>query len=132
MTTSPWPSEWLRGVLEACVLSQLDEGVTYGYAIATRLEQLGLGTIKGGTLYPLLNRLEQSGLVTVEWRAGAAGPGRKHFALTDAGRRELQDQGDAWVRFAALTTAIVTASGDGAARERPAAHPPTPSVVRTT
>jgi PadR family transcriptional regulator PadR len=114
MTTPAWPSDWLRGVLETCVLSVLDEGTTYGYAIASRLEELGLGTVKGGTLYPLLNRLEQSGLVTVEWRAGDGGPGRKYFAITAAGRHEHHTQAMSWAQFAALTTAITRPRPDPA------------------
>ena len=56
----PWPSEWLRGVLEVCVLRVLADGATYGYAIASRLTDGGLGGVKGGTLYPLLSRLERA------------------------------------------------------------------------
>lgn len=102
-----WPGEWLRGALEVCVLSVLEEGPTYGYAITTRLAELGLGTVKGGTLYPLLARLEESGAVTVEWRPGDGGPGRKYFTLTAAGRASLATHGAAWTRFAAVTSAIV-------------------------
>src|SRR5690625_898005 len=89
MDVTPYPSEWLRGVLELCVLRVLADGATYGYAIAAELAQAGLGEIKGGTLYPLLGRLEKNALVTAEWRAGEGGPGRKYFALTAAGRAEL-------------------------------------------
>lgn len=103
----PWPGEWLRGALEVCVLAVLDDGPTYGYAITTRLEELGLGTVKGGTLYPLLARLEESGAVTVEWRPGEGGPGRKYFTLTDAGRASLAGKAAAWTRFAAITTAAL-------------------------
>jgi PadR family transcriptional regulator, regulatory protein PadR len=69
----PWPSEWLRGVLEVCVLRVLADGETYGYAVASRLADSGLGVVKGGTLYPLLSRLENAELVTVQWRAGTVG-----------------------------------------------------------
>lgn len=110
MTTTTWPGEWLRGVLDLCVLAVLAEGRTYGYAIATRLEELGLGAIKGGTLYPLLARLEQSGLVTTRWEPGDGGPGRKYFALTAAGRETLATRGDAWRTFATLTTTITAAA----------------------
>ena len=70
MSTDPWPGEWLRGVLDVCVLAVLAEGTTYGYAISARLDELGLGAVKGGTLYPLLTRLEQAGLVTTAVAAG--------------------------------------------------------------
>ena len=107
MSTDPWPGEWLRGVLDVCVLAVLAEGTTYGYAISARLDELGLGAVKGGTLYPLLTRLEQGGLVTTQWRPGVGGPGRKYFTLTGDGRADLARRGAAWREFAALTSAIV-------------------------
>ncbi len=90
------------------MLAVLADGPTYGYAITARLEQLGLGTVKGGTLYPLLARLEQAGLVSVEWRAGDGGPGRKYFELTPAGAAARAEQTDRWLAFTALTDAIAT------------------------
>lgn len=100
-----WPGEWLRAVLSLAVLRAIDAGATYGYAIAARLEDAGLGAVKGGTLYPLLGRLEDGGLVEAEWRAGEGGPGRKHYDLTPAGHRMLRDQSARWARFAELTRA---------------------------
>lgn len=104
----PWPGDWLRGVLGLCVLHALTDGPTYGYALAVRLGEGGLGPIKGGTLYPLLARFEQAGLVDVEWRAGEGGPGRKYYRLTDAGRAELASGSGQWRRFATTTTAFLT------------------------
>ena len=103
-----WPGDWLRGVLDICVLRILADGPAYGYAIAVRLASAGLGTVKGGTLYPLLLRLERGSLVTVEWRAGEGGPGRKYYALTDAGRAELTTTSARWQRFAHRTATFVT------------------------
>lgn len=112
MSESPWPSEWLRGVLEACVLRVLDDGATYGYALAERLDELGLGRLKGGTLYPLLGRMEAAGLVTVEWRAGESGPGRKYYDLTDAGRATLAETAARWAGFTDTTRAILSPRED--------------------
>ena len=64
-TSAARRSEWLRGVLQPCVLQCLADGPAYGYAIIARLAEAGLGEIKGGTLYPLLARLETRELVTV-------------------------------------------------------------------
>jgi PadR family transcriptional regulator PadR len=109
MTTTPlWPGDWLRGVLDVCVLRVLADGPTYGYAIATRLADAGLGALKGGTLYPLLARFESAGLVAVEWRAGEGGPGRKYYALTDDGHRAWREQAVRWAEFARLTSQLVT------------------------
>ena len=94
-----WPGDWLRGVLSLCVLAVVAEGRTYGYAVAQRLQEAGLGTIKGGTLYPVLTRLEHDGLVTSSWREGDGGPGRKYFALTASGRSTLDERAAAWFVF---------------------------------
>lgn len=82
-------TEWLRGVLPLCALAALAEGEAHGYAIVTRLADAGVGRVKGGAMYPVLNRLETEGAVTSVWREGIAGPGRKVFALTEDGRRRL-------------------------------------------
>lgn len=110
ISDQPWPSDWLRGVLELCVLRALVDDATYGYAIAARLADSGLGAVKGGTLYPLLIRLESAGLITAHWRAGDGGPGRKYYELTAEGRRELSRMTDQWSRFTELTTAILSVS----------------------
>lgn len=102
----PWPSEWLRGVLGVCVLRILADGPTYGYEIAARLADAGLGTLKGGTLYPLLGRFEESGWVEVEWRPGEGGPGRKYYSLTGAGRAEAAAQATRWARFTDTTRSL--------------------------
>lgn len=87
MISDRWPAEWLRGVLSVSVLAIIAEGDTYGYAIAQRLDEAGLGRIKGGTLYPLLGRHEENGLIASRWQQGDGGPGRKVFSLTAGGRR---------------------------------------------
>ncbi len=99
MSETQWPAEWLRGALGLSVLGVLADGPTYGYAISQQLAKAGLGTVKGGTLYPLLARLEQHGLVESSWQAGDAGPGRKYFSLTAAGRSELATRSRDWETF---------------------------------
>ncbi|NQD89882.1 PadR family transcriptional regulator [Paenarthrobacter sp. CM16] len=98
-----WPSDWLRATLGFLALHALSAGPSYGYAIINELERHGFGTIKGGTLYPLLTRYEAAGMVTTEWRAGDGGPGRKYFALTDSGRSEMDRLASDWRRFTALS-----------------------------
>ena len=85
-------------------------GPTYGYAIGVELEVQGFGVVKGGTLYPLLSRLEGLGHVTIEWRAGDGGPDRKHFVLTAAGREEFERAAREWSEFAHLTTTFTSTS----------------------
>lgn len=107
MTEDRWPTEWLRGVLEVCVLRIVADGPTYGYAVTQALRGGGVGTVKGGTLYPLLSRFEAAGLVAVEWRAGDGGPGRKFYTLTASGRAELVRLSGDWVRFTDVTNRLV-------------------------
>lgn len=108
-----WPSDWLRATLGMCALKSLEPGPSYGYAIITALEEAGLGTIKGGTLYPLLTRFETAGLLKTEWRAGEGGPGRKYFELTAAGQAALDEQRSAWARFAKTTNDYLNESDAG-------------------
>jgi len=92
-------ASWLKGVLDLLVLACLTGGESYGYEIAKRLDDAGLGRIKGGTLYPVLNRLEEAGLVQAEFRVAERGPGRRYYRLTEDGRRDLASYGDAWLGF---------------------------------
>ena len=97
----------MRGVLSLCVLRVVADGPTYGYAIAGRLADAGLGAVKGGTLYPILTRLETDGLVTSSWEAGDGGPGRKFFTLTDAGARTLRERTEQWQVFTQRAAALL-------------------------
>ncbi|OLT48105.1 PadR family transcriptional regulator [Cellulosimicrobium sp. CUA-896] len=115
-----WPSEWLRGVLGLCVLRVLADGPTYGYAVATALADSGLGPLKGGTLYPLLKRLEDAGWVVAEWRPGEGGPGRKYYVLTGAGADELRRSAARWDAFTTTTRRIVADGATAPAEEEPA------------
>jgi PadR family transcriptional regulator PadR len=98
----------MRGVLSLCVLRVVADGPTYGYAIAGRLADAGLGSVKGGTLYPILARLEAEGLVTSSWEAGDGGPGRKFFHLTDAGREALAERTEMWREFTQRAAALLS------------------------
>lgn len=104
-------SHCLRGVLDLAVLGTLADAERYGYEIAQALEQAGLDRVKGGTLYPLLGRLERAGHVASDWRAGEQGPNRKYYALTAAGRRFLASEAAEWRTFAAHTTALLDRGG---------------------
>lgn len=76
----------------------------HGYAIVNSLEAMGLGAVGGGTLYPILNRLQRDGFLTAQWTAGEGGPGRKVYAITDVGSEELTEQSQLWRRFATVSS----------------------------
>ncbi|MFI6083495.1 PadR family transcriptional regulator [Streptomyces sp. NPDC051217] len=100
-------SSWLKGVLDLLVLSCLTGGESYGYEISKALAGAGLGDIKGGTLYPVLNRLEEAGLVVGEFRAAERGPGRRYYRLTDEGRRLLATESGKWREFHTTVRSIL-------------------------
>jgi PadR family transcriptional regulator PadR len=103
-------SQWLRGVLDLCVLGLLAGRESYGYELAQALGAAGLGPIQGGTLYPVLLRLERTGLVAAQWREGGAGPARKYYRLTAAGADTLERAGREWHGFAGQVGAILKAA----------------------
>lgn len=76
-----------------------DPEPTYGYRIAQHLKQSGMGQIKGGTLYPVLARLEADRLIASSWGEGDGGPGRKFIAITPSGRDELRRRSVEWRAF---------------------------------
>ncbi|HEY3501206.1 MAG TPA: PadR family transcriptional regulator [Actinocatenispora sp.] len=92
-------AQWLRGVLDLCVLGLLADGESYGYELAQALGDAGLGPIRGGTLYPVLLRLQRAGLVTTRWHGGETGPARKYYRLSAAGRTELRRTAGDWAAF---------------------------------
>lgn len=90
----------------------LSHSENHGYAIADVLRQHGFTRIKGGTLYPLLKRLEDQGFVEHTWQHDQAGPGRKQFTLTEQGRTELERATTAWHRMGQVLTNIRTTRQD--------------------
>ncbi|MBT2549355.1 PadR family transcriptional regulator [Arthrobacter sp. ISL-65] len=91
-----WQQELTRAALPHAVLALLMNGEMHGYAMIDVLRSGGFPKTKGGTLYPLLRRLEDQGLVSHVWQHDSAGPGRKQFAITGEGRAELARAADAW------------------------------------
>jgi PadR family transcriptional regulator, regulatory protein PadR len=100
---------WLAAVLDLCVLAVLGDGDRHGYAIAHDLEEAELGTVKGGTLYPLLARLEGDGLIAHHWEPSESGPPRKCYGLTEAGHTRLRDARAQWIAFTHRATELFDA-----------------------
>lgn len=103
-------AELKRGVLDVLIMKLLEEHESYGYELVTRLDSLGGGflTIKEGTLYPLLYRLEEKGYVVPRWEPPTRGVPRKYYRLTDAGRVELAQQSEYWRHFSRAVSTILT------------------------
>ena len=80
------------------VLAILAEGDSYGYAILKRVRELSGGELEwtDGMLYPVLHRLERSGLVKARWEKTESGRRRKYYRLTEAGREQLAEERRQW------------------------------------
>lgn len=96
----------LRGVLDLCLLALLQERSVYGYELTERLAERDL-LVSGGSSYPLLARLEKSGLVHSETRPSDSGPPRKYYSLTDDGRTALAEGATEWSAVATSVTALL-------------------------
>jgi PadR family transcriptional regulator PadR len=110
-----WPSDWTRAVLAPCVLQLvMNREEAYGYQIVQELVTRGLPGIGGGTVYPVLNRLETEGRLRSEWREGVGGPGRKFYSITPEGEAWLQVTAGSWQDFTARVEAVLTTEGNPA------------------
>lgn len=80
------------------VLAILAEGDSYGYAILKRVRELSGGVLEwtDGMLYPVLHRLERSGLVESRWERAESGRRRKYYRITEQGREQLADERRQW------------------------------------
>jgi transcriptional regulator len=100
----------LQGTLDLMVLQTLDSlGSLHGYAIASRLEQVSGGALQlnMGTLYPALMRLEQRGLVRGTWGTTDNNRKARFYGLTQAGRRQLAKEKQAWDRMAGIIQTVL-------------------------
>lgn len=94
-----------KGVLELCVLALLSQRDAYGYEIASRLAKgIGMGE---GTIYPLMRRMQAEGLVETYLVESPAGPSRKYYRTTAAGRASFEAQKAEWSSFSEAVNAIL-------------------------
>ncbi len=76
-----------KGILELAVMGVLYHERHYGYSLVRALTETGSISLKEGTIYPILARLDRDGLVRSEWVESDQGPPRKYYALTTSGRQ---------------------------------------------
>ena len=86
-----------KGALELCVLALLSRGESYAYEIASTLvSAVGMGE---GTIYPLMRRMQNDGLVATRLEESSSGPSRKYYRLTAAGRAAFDAHRRDWRAF---------------------------------
>ena len=92
-------SQMRKGVLEYCILSIIRRGEACPGDIIEEMRNAGL-TLLEGTLYPLLNRLKNAGVLTYQWVESTSGPPRKYFRLTEKGNEFYELLGITWNELA--------------------------------
>jgi PadR family transcriptional regulator PadR len=97
-----------KGILEYCILSIIAKGEIYASDIISELKKARLLVVEG-TLYPLLTRLKNNGLLSYNWVESTSGPPRKYYVLSDEGRKVLEQLDGTWKE---LSFAVQTAIGD--------------------
>lgn len=87
-----------KGILEYCILTILSNKEAYPSEIIEELKEAKLIVVEG-TLYPLLTRLKNTGLLQYNWVESPSGPPRKYYALTEEGTQFLADLKDTWTEL---------------------------------
>lgn len=84
-----------KGVLEYCILSILQHGDAYTSEIISTLKSAEMIVVEG-TIYPLLTRLKNSGLLSYRWEESSSGPPRKYYVLSESGKQFLKELDITW------------------------------------
>ena len=87
-----------KGVLEFCILSVLKEKYAYTSEILDNLKNAKLLVVEG-TIYPLLTRLKNDGLLDYRWEESTSGPPRKYYGLTEDGQAFLNELNGTWMEL---------------------------------
>ncbi len=84
-----------KGILEYCILITLSKEDAYASSIITQLKESEMIVVEG-TLYPLLTRQKNQGLLSYRWEESTQGPPRKYYSITDKGRQVLAELDTVW------------------------------------
>lgn len=88
-------SQMRKGLLEYCILSILSRGEAYVSTILKEMKAANMIVVEG-TIYPLLIREKNQGLLSYRWEESTQGPPRKYYSITDKGREMLKEMDDSW------------------------------------
>lgn len=89
-------TQLLKGVLEGCVLLIIKEEEVYGYELVQKLRKTGFADIVGGTVYPLLQKLEKNELTKSTKKPSPDGPDRKYYTITPKGKEYCKEFVQHW------------------------------------
>jgi PadR family transcriptional regulator, regulatory protein PadR len=108
-----------KGILELAVMRVLFHERHYGYSLVRVLSQGDANSLKEGTVYPILARLDRDGLVRSEWVESDQGPPRKYYSLTSDGRRLFTELGQEFDLLVSLVKQDGPVDEDRESVERP-------------
>ena len=91
-----WITQLRKGLLEVCLLNVLRRGESYGYEIVQELKRIEELAVSESTVYPILSRLRNEGLLKVCDVPSPAGPPRRYFSLTVAGKLRVAEMNAYW------------------------------------
>ncbi len=100
-------TELRRGVLGPCVLALLELRPRFGLELVRDLADAGGLLTSDGTVYPLLNRLRDAGLVTSQWQVAEGQRARRYYSITEAGKQSLAAFRDDWAQFSAAVGGVL-------------------------
>ncbi len=95
LNTDNVKSQMRKGVLEYCILSILNNNDAYASELIAQLKDAKMIVVEG-TLYPLLTRQKNQGLLSYRWEESPQGPPRKYYSITDKGKELLNEMDAAW------------------------------------
>lgn len=107
MIDEKWLSQVKRGLLDLCVLNLLERETMYGYQIVKTLTSVPGLVMSEGTVYPLLSRLKEEGLVSSSLVESPEGPARRIYALTPAGHRQRRELNESWKSIVKSVNALM-------------------------
>lgn len=99
---SKYAKQFKKGILEIIILKLLSKKEMYGYQIVSEMEERGnVFNLREGTLYPILYRLEDDGMIESRWeQSGSRNVPRKYYAITPSGKDLLKEATEQWLEFA--------------------------------
>jgi transcriptional regulator len=97
----PTPTDLLQGTLDLLILQTLASGPMHGWGVAQRIQQVSKDVLQigQGSLYPALHRLEYKGWIQSDWGSSENNRRAKFYALTQAGRKQLETELKDWERL---------------------------------
>lgn len=95
-----------KGVLELCVLSIISNKEAYASNIMSALKKARLLVVEG-TVYPLLTRLKNDGLLSYRWEESTSGPPRKYYSITENGKEVLESLTNNWNRLSGSVVSLI-------------------------